>query len=123
MRITETERPELCLRASSRIPPSRRIALGRRPPRKGPDWRADLLDSGKEYQHLRVLRWVRTFSLPLFICALSGVTPEVLTVIVRPRNRQDAREALDIAALGKVKCHLEVKPLAALSEYVLFFHP
>jgi propanol-preferring alcohol dehydrogenase len=31
-------------------------------------------------------------------------------------NRQDAREALDIAALGKVKCHLEIKPLAALSE-------
>ena len=34
------------------------------------------------------------------------------------RNRQDAIEALDIASLGKVKCHLEVKPLASLSEYV-----
>lgn len=37
-----------------------------------------------------------------------------------PRNRQDAREALEIAALGKVKCHLEIKALAALSEYVGF---
>ncbi|KAH9054533.1 GroES-like protein [Lactarius vividus] len=31
-------------------------------------------------------------------------------------NRQDAREALEIAALGKVKCHLAVQPLSALSD-------
>ncbi|OBZ67579.1 Alcohol dehydrogenase 1 [Grifola frondosa] len=31
-------------------------------------------------------------------------------------NRQDAREALDIAARGKVKCFYVVKPLAALAE-------
>ncbi|EMD35531.1 hypothetical protein CERSUDRAFT_85490 [Gelatoporia subvermispora B] len=31
-------------------------------------------------------------------------------------NRQDAREALDIAARGKVKCFFESKPLSALSE-------
>lgn len=31
-------------------------------------------------------------------------------------NRQDAREALDIAARGKVKCHYVTKPLAALKE-------
>lgn len=36
-------------------------------------------------------------------------------------NRQDAREALDIAARGKVKCYFELKPLSALAEYV-FFH-
>ena len=34
-------------------------------------------------------------------------------------NRQDAREALDIAARGKVKCHYAVKPLSALAEYVV----
>ncbi|KAI0737890.1 GroES-like protein [Daedaleopsis nitida] len=34
-------------------------------------------------------------------------------------NRQDAREALDIAARGKVKCHYVTKPLSALAEYVL----
>lgn len=34
-------------------------------------------------------------------------------------NRQDAREALDIAARGKVKCHYVLKPLSALAEYVL----
>ncbi len=33
-------------------------------------------------------------------------------------NRQDAREALDIAARGKVKCYYELKPLSALAEYV-----
>ncbi len=33
-------------------------------------------------------------------------------------NRQDAREALDIAARGKVKCHYVLKPLSALAEYV-----
>ena len=33
-------------------------------------------------------------------------------------NRQDAREALDIAARGKVKCYYQLKPLSALSEYV-----
>ena len=32
------------------------------------------------------------------------------------RNRQDAREALDIAARGKVKCYYVTKPLAALKE-------
>ena len=39
-------------------------------------------------------------------------------------NRQDAREALDIAARGKVKCHYAVKPLSALAEYVVLaaFH-
>ena len=31
-------------------------------------------------------------------------------------NRQDAREALDIASRGKVKCHYVVKPLAALKD-------
>ncbi|EKM48743.1 uncharacterized protein PHACADRAFT_214679 [Phanerochaete carnosa HHB-10118-sp] len=31
-------------------------------------------------------------------------------------NRQDAREALDIAARGKVKCFFEYKPLSALKE-------
>ncbi|KAI0806856.1 GroES-like protein [Fomes fomentarius] len=31
-------------------------------------------------------------------------------------NRQDAREALDIAARGKVKCHYVLKPLSALAE-------
>ncbi|KAI0302895.1 GroES-like protein [Multifurca ochricompacta] len=31
-------------------------------------------------------------------------------------NRQDAREALEIAALGKAKCYLALKPLSALSE-------
>ena len=31
-------------------------------------------------------------------------------------NRQDAREALDIAARGKVRCFYKVKPLAALKE-------
>ena len=31
-------------------------------------------------------------------------------------NRQDAREALDIAARGKVRCHYAVKPLSALKE-------
>ena len=36
------------------------------------------------------------------------------------RNRQDAREALDIAARGKVKCFFVSKPLSALSEYVLW---
>ena len=35
-------------------------------------------------------------------------------------NRQDAREALDIAARGKVKCHYSVKPLSELSQCV---HP
>ena len=35
-------------------------------------------------------------------------------------NRQDAREALEIAAAGKVKCYYQVKPLSALQEYVLF---
>ena len=35
-------------------------------------------------------------------------------------NRQDAREAIEIAANGKVRCHYVVKPLAALKEYVLF---
>lgn len=35
-------------------------------------------------------------------------------------NRQDAREALDIAARGKVKCHYITKPLSALTEYVVF---
>lgn len=34
-------------------------------------------------------------------------------------NRQDAREALDIAARGKVKCYFSLKPLSALAEYVL----
>ncbi len=33
-------------------------------------------------------------------------------------NRQDAYEALDIAASGKVKCFHDVKPLSALKEYV-----
>lgn len=36
-------------------------------------------------------------------------------------NRQDAREALDIAARGKVKCYFELKPLSALAEYVRFY--
>ncbi|KAI9436127.1 GroES-like protein [Russula earlei] len=31
-------------------------------------------------------------------------------------NRQDAREALDIASRGKIKCHFALKPLSALSE-------
>ncbi|KAI0078291.1 GroES-like protein [Panus rudis PR-1116 ss-1] len=31
-------------------------------------------------------------------------------------NRQDAREALDIAARGKVKCYFALKPLSALQE-------
>ncbi|KAI0052104.1 GroES-like protein [Auriscalpium vulgare] len=31
-------------------------------------------------------------------------------------NRQDAREAVDIAARGQVKCYYSVKPLGALSE-------
>ncbi|GJE85049.1 zinc-dependent alcohol dehydrogenase [Phanerochaete sordida] len=31
-------------------------------------------------------------------------------------NRQDAREALDIASRGKVKCFFELKPLSALKE-------
>ncbi|KAH9941597.1 GroES-like protein [Epithele typhae] len=31
-------------------------------------------------------------------------------------NRQDAREALDIASRGKVKCHYVLKPLSALTE-------
>lgn len=31
-------------------------------------------------------------------------------------NRQDAREALDIAARGKVKCHYVMKPLSELGE-------
>ncbi|KIP06462.1 hypothetical protein PHLGIDRAFT_128263 [Phlebiopsis gigantea 11061_1 CR5-6] len=31
-------------------------------------------------------------------------------------NRQDAREALDIAARGKVKCTFQLKPLSALEE-------
>ncbi|KAI0260290.1 GroES-like protein [Gloeopeniophorella convolvens] len=31
-------------------------------------------------------------------------------------NRQDAREALDIAAMGRIKCHYELKPLSALSD-------
>ncbi|KAI0947923.1 hypothetical protein AcW1_009560 [Taiwanofungus camphoratus] len=31
-------------------------------------------------------------------------------------NRQDAREALDIAARGKVKCYFALKPLSALAE-------
>ncbi|KAI0764618.1 GroES-like protein [Trametes elegans] len=31
-------------------------------------------------------------------------------------NRQDAREALDIAARGKVKCYYQLKPLTALAE-------
>lgn len=34
------------------------------------------------------------------------------------RNRQDAREALDIAARGKVKCYYVVKGLGDLKEYV-----
>ena len=33
-------------------------------------------------------------------------------------NRQDAYEALDIAARGKVKCHFQLKPLSSLKEYV-----
>ena len=33
------------------------------------------------------------------------------------RNRQDAREALDLAARGKVKCFFELKPLSAIKEY------
>ena len=33
-------------------------------------------------------------------------------------NRQDAREALEIAAAGKVKCYYALKPLTALAEYV-----
>ncbi len=33
-------------------------------------------------------------------------------------NRQDAREALDIAARGKVKCHYVMKPLSELGECV-----
>ena len=35
-------------------------------------------------------------------------------------NRQDAYEALDIAARGKVKVHFVSKPLSALKEYVLY---
>ncbi|KAL6306584.1 GroES-like protein [Sparassis latifolia] len=31
-------------------------------------------------------------------------------------NRQDAREALDLAARGKVKCHFTLKPLDALAD-------
>lgn len=31
-------------------------------------------------------------------------------------NRQDAREALEIASLGKIKCHLAIQPLSALSD-------
>ncbi|KAH9958360.1 GroES-like protein [Lactifluus volemus] len=34
-------------------------------------------------------------------------------------NRQDAREALDIASMGKIRCHFVQKPLSALTEYVL----
>ena len=37
-------------------------------------------------------------------------------------NRQDAREALDIAARGKVKCHYSVKPLSELSQCVHTLH-
>ena len=36
-------------------------------------------------------------------------------------NRQDAREALDLAARGKVKCFFELKPLSALKEYAFLF--
>ena len=35
------------------------------------------------------------------------------------RNRQDAIEAIDIAARGKVKVFFKSRPLAALKEYVL----
>ncbi|CCM04886.1 uncharacterized protein FIBRA_07082 [Fibroporia radiculosa] len=31
-------------------------------------------------------------------------------------NRQDAREALEIASRGRVKCYYEAKPLSALAE-------
>ncbi|GJE96064.1 hypothetical protein PsYK624_122570 [Phanerochaete sordida] len=31
-------------------------------------------------------------------------------------NRQDAREALDLAARGKVRCFFELKPLSALKD-------
>jgi len=31
-------------------------------------------------------------------------------------NRQDAREALEIASMGKIRCHYALKPLSALSE-------
>ena len=33
-------------------------------------------------------------------------------------NRQDAREALDIAVRGQVKCHYSVRPLSDLKECV-----
>lgn len=37
-------------------------------------------------------------------------------------NRQDAVEAIDIAASGAVKCHYMVKKLSDIEQYVPFLH-
>ena len=39
-------------------------------------------------------------------------------ILTNRSNRQDAREALEIASMGKIRCHYALKPLSALSEYV-----
>ncbi|KAJ8502248.1 hypothetical protein ONZ51_g71 [Trametes cubensis] len=44
------------------------------------------------------------------------VTKSITIVGSYVGNRQDAREALDIAARGKVKCYYQLKPLSALAE-------
>lgn len=59
-----------------------------------------------ESQHQRVVCRVRVPELYIF----QRNSPS------RYRNRQDAREALDIAARGKVKCHYTVKGLSDLKE-------
>ncbi len=51
------------------------------------------------------------------------VQSRILTTSKSHSNRQDAREALSIASMGKIQCHYALKPLSALSECVSFREP
>ena len=37
-------------------------------------------------------------------------------------NRQDAIEALDIAASGAIKCHYQMRKMADIAKYVVLHH-